>query len=79
MKLALVTDAWFLQTNGVVRTLSTTVNHLRSDGVRVQVIHPGDFRTVPCPTYPEIRLALFAGRAVARRLDALDPDAIHVA
>ena len=79
MKLALVTDAWFPQTNGVVRTLSTTVNHLRSDGVQVQVIHPRDFRTVSCPTYPEIRLALFAGRAVARRLDALDPDAIHVA
>jgi glycosyltransferase involved in cell wall biosynthesis len=79
MQLALVTDAWLPQTNGVVRTLFTTVNHLRSDGVQVQVIHPGDFRTVPCPTYPEIRLALFAGRAVARRLDALDPDAIHVA
>jgi glycosyltransferase involved in cell wall biosynthesis len=79
VKVVIVTDAWFPQTNGVVRTLSTTVQHLRAAGVEVEVISPQDFRTVPCPTYPEIRLALFAGRAVARRLDALDPDAVHIA
>jgi glycosyltransferase involved in cell wall biosynthesis len=79
MKLALVTDAWFPQTNGVVRTLATTVHHLQLQGVRVEVVHPQQFRTVPCPTYPEIRLAMFAGRALARRLDEIAPDAIHVA
>jgi glycosyltransferase involved in cell wall biosynthesis len=79
MKLALVTDAWFPQTNGVVRTLAMTVGHLRADGVHVEVFSPTGFRTVPCPTYPEIRLALFAGRALARKLDAFDPDAVHVA
>ncbi len=79
MRIALVTDAWLPQTNGVVRTLATTVNRLRSAGHEVHVIAPEGFRTVPCPTYPEIRLALFAGRAVARRLEAIAPDAIHVA
>jgi len=79
MKLALVTDAWFPQTNGVVRTLATTVEHLQQQGVHVKVFSPKDFRTVPCPTYPEIRLALFAGRALGRRLDQYRPDAIHVA
>ena len=43
------------------------------------MISPTDFRTIPCPTYPEIRLSLFAGRAVCRRLEALAPDAIHIA
>jgi glycosyltransferase involved in cell wall biosynthesis len=79
MKLALVTDAWHPQTNGVVRTLATTVQHLQALDVQVEVFHPQAFRTVPCPTYPEIRLALFAGRALARQLDACAPDAIHIA
>lgn len=78
MKLALVTDAWFPQTNGVVRTLAATVQCLQAEGVDVRVISPGDFRSVPCPTYPEIRLALFAGRRLARELDAYRPDAVHI-
>jgi glycosyltransferase involved in cell wall biosynthesis len=79
MKFALVTDAWFPQTNGVVRTLAATVRCLQADGVDVKVLSPQDFRTVPCPTYPEIRLALFPGRRLARELDAYAPDAVHVA
>ena len=79
MKLALVTDAWLPQVNGVVRTLGHTVRELSSAGHDVTVISPADFRTIPCPTYPEIRLALFAGGAVRERLDALAPDAVHVA
>jgi glycosyltransferase involved in cell wall biosynthesis len=79
MKIALVTDAWLPQTNGVVRTLTTTVEKLVQAGHEVTPITPGDFRTVPCPTYPEIRLALFAAGKVRRRLDALDPDAVHIA
>jgi glycosyltransferase involved in cell wall biosynthesis len=79
MKLALVTDAWHPQTNGVVRTLSMTVEHLRLQGVQVEVFNPQQFRTMPCPSYPEIRLALLPGRALSRRLDDYDPDAIHIA
>jgi glycosyltransferase involved in cell wall biosynthesis len=79
MKIALVTDAWLPQTNGVVRTLTTTVEKLAQAGHEVTPITPVDFRTIPCPTYPEIRLSLFAGGKVRRRLDALDPDAVHIA
>ncbi len=79
MKVAMVTDAWLPQTNGVVRTLVTTIDCMRADGIDVHVISPGEFRTLPCPTYPEIRLSLFAGRAVARRLDELEPAAVHIA
>ena len=78
MRLALVTDAWLPQVNGVVRTLGNTIREIEAAGHEVTVISPAEFRTIPCPTYPEIRLALFAGRAVRRRLDALDPDAVHV-
>ena len=79
MKIALVTDAWLPQVNGVVRTLGHTVREAEALGHEVHVIAPAGFRAVPCPTYPEIRLALFAGRAVRRRLEELAPDAVHIA
>ena len=78
MKLALVSDAWFPQVNGVVKTLSYTRDELLRLGHTVEMITPEGFRTVPCPTYPEIRLSLWPGRAVARRLQALAPDAVHI-
>ena len=79
MRIVLTTDAWHPQVNGVVRSLSTTVERLRRLGHEVKVIEPSRFWTVPCPTYPEIRLALGCSTAVGRLLDATDPDAIHVA
>jgi glycosyltransferase involved in cell wall biosynthesis len=79
VRIALATDAWSPQTNGVVRTLSITVRELELAGHVVDVVHPGSFRTVPCPTYPEIRLALFPFRRLARQLDRFDPEAVHVA
>ena len=36
--IAIVTDAWFPQVNGVVRTLSRTKEELESRGYRVEVI-----------------------------------------
>ena len=77
--IAIVTDAWFPQVNGVVRTLSRTKEELESRGYRVEVISPEGYRSVPCPTYPEIRLALFAARSVKKRLTHLKPDAVHIA
>ena len=79
MHLLLVTDAWFPQINGVVRTLSTVVETLRADGHRVDMITPDRFPTVPLPSYPEIRLALMPGRRVAAQIDAARPDAVHIA
>ena len=79
MKLAIVTDAWEPQVNGVVTTLSRTRRELARMGHSVTVVAPGDFRTVPCPTYPEIRLALLPGRKLAAMLDRFEPDAIHLA
>lgn len=79
MHLALVTDAWRPQVNGVVITLVELVERLEALGHRVSLIEPGQFRTLPCPGYEGIRLAWRPGRALARRLDALQPDALHLA
>jgi glycosyltransferase involved in cell wall biosynthesis len=79
VRIVLATDAWHPQVNGVVRALSTTVEHLRKRGHEVAVIEPSLFWTVPCPTYAEIRLALGCRRSVARILDEENPDAVHIA
>ncbi|SDG34164.1 hypothetical protein SAMN05216241_10970 [Limimonas halophila] len=79
MRIALVTDAWHPQVNGVVRALSTTIRELERQGHAVTVIAPDGFRTVPCPSYPEIRLSVAPYRAVARRLDSFAPEAVHIA
>lgn len=79
MKIALVTDAWQPQVNGVVTTLVELVRELALMGHTVEVIHPGQFRTRPCPGYAGIDLAVAPRAGVAQRLDAFSPDAIHLA
>ncbi|WP_019516681.1 glycosyltransferase family 4 protein [Sphingomonas sp. Mn802worker] len=79
MRIAIVTDAWAPQVNGVVRTLEATRTHLLALGHQVLVIAPDAFASLPCPTYPEIRLALAGRSAVGRRLAAFAPHAIHIA
>src|SRR5579864_7101915 len=78
-KLLIFTDAWAPQVNGVVRTLETLGEDLRSRGWIVRYATPLDHSTLPLPTYPEIRLALFPRRRLARMLDEFAPDAIHIA
>lgn len=79
MRIAIVTDAWYPQINGVVRTLTKTREGLEALGHDVLMITPESFRTVPCPTYPEIRLSIFPGRVVSARLRAFGPDHLHIA
>ena len=79
MRLAIVTDAWAPQTNGVVTTLANTVRHLEEMGHEVVPVTPEGFRTIPCPGYREIRLSVRCRRRVAQMLDAAAPDTVHVA
>ncbi len=79
MKIMLVTDAWEPQVNGVVRTLQTTIQYLRQNGHDVVVVSPDLFRSLPCPSYSEIRLALATPRMIGKRIDREAPDAIHIA
>ncbi len=79
MKILVVTDAWHPQVNGVVRTLGHMAREARKLGAEIEFLAPGEFFTLPMPSYPEIRLALPPPGAVARRLDSVKPDAIHIA
>ena len=79
MKIALVTDAWQPQVNGVVTTLVELVQQLESRGHQVMVIHPGLFRTRPCPGYAGIDLAVRPFKVLTGLLNDYQPDAIHLA
>lgn len=79
MRIAIVTDAWHPQVNGVVRTLNQTADCLAGSGHEVITVTPQEFRTIPCPTYSEIRLALWPAHGVGARLDDFKPHAIHIA
>ena len=78
MRILIVSDAWEPQVNGVVRTLQATIAELRKAGHEVGVISPDLFRSVPCPSYPEIRLAFAGWRKVGRHIRAFAPQAIHI-
>jgi glycosyltransferase involved in cell wall biosynthesis len=75
----IVTDAWRPQINGVVRTLEKLGEELTGRGVTVDMLTPCDFKTMPMPTYPDIRLALTTPRRISQRIGAIRPDHVHIA
>lgn len=77
-RILLVTDAWRPQVNGVVQTLERLSDQLATMGVETAFLTPSEFRTVPLPTYPDIKLALATQGAVRKRIAAINPDHIHI-
>lgn len=78
-RIAIVTDAWHPQVNGVVRTLSAICDGLGTAGHQTVVFGPDRYRTIPCPGYAAIRLAVGAGRELGRQLAEFAPHAVHIA
>ncbi|MEM6616156.1 MAG: glycosyltransferase family 1 protein [Pseudomonadota bacterium] len=78
-KVLIATDAWHPQINGVVRTFERVCEYAPHYNVEIDVLHPGEWRTVPLPTYNEIRLALCTYGSVRDRIEASNPDYIHIA
>jgi glycosyltransferase involved in cell wall biosynthesis len=79
VRIAIVTDAWSPQVNGVVRTLQSVRDELVRQGHEVLIVSPDLFYSMPCPTYPEIRLAFASTGSVGRMLEEFSPQAIHLA
>lgn len=75
----IISDAWLPQVNGVVRTLQTVQGELQAMGHTVEVVGPDRFVSVPCPTYPEIRLSLFPRMRLTKLIEGFGPDALHIA
>lgn len=94
MRIALVSDTYTPQVNGVTTVVARIVQVLRTFGDEVCVIaprYPGPNTTAdgcpdelripsaPFPLYPAIRLSIPQFRTVARYLDGFQPDVVHVA
>ena len=79
MRVLIATDAWHPQVNGVVRTLTSLADAAGRLGVSIEFLTGEGFPSIPLPTYPDIRLALPNAREIARRIAAINPDAIHIA
>lgn len=79
MRILVATDAWEPQVNGVVRTLARTIAECRAMGHEVEIISPAQFKTMPLPTYPEIKIAMGCQEAVKDSFKNFEPEAIHIA
>ncbi len=79
LRIMIVTDAWVPQVNGVVRTLRATGKELTALGHQVHFVTPENQTTVPLPTYPEIRLALYPRNTLCEEIDSFAPQTIHIA
>ena len=79
MRIAIVTDAWAPQVNGVVRTLMALRDELGRRGHLIEIIAPDRFRSIPCPSYPEIPLSLARARSIEAIFRDFQPDAVHIA
>lgn len=78
MRVLIVSDAWSPQVNGVVTSLQALVAELRGLGHQVKLLSPADFRTLPCPSYPEIPLVWNVWKVGAAIRD-FQPDCVHLA
>lgn len=79
MRVLVVTDAWRPQVNGVVRTIEQLAEHAPAHGAEIELLTPEGFRTLPMPTYPEIRLSLAGAAAIGERIREIAPDHVHIA
>lgn len=78
MRVLIVSDAWTPQVNGVVTSLQALISELRGLGHQVKLLSPENFRTIACPTYPEISLVWNVWRVGAAIRD-FAPDMVHLA
>src|SRR5258708_7207844 len=79
MRILIATDAWHPQVNGVVRTLTSLARSASALGVEIKFLTPDAFPSFGVPTYPGLRVALPNRREIAARIEAVSPEAIHIA
>jgi glycosyltransferase involved in cell wall biosynthesis len=79
MRILILTDAWYPQVNGVVRTLNAVADELSRKGHDLRFITPAGRRSVPMPLYSEISLTLSTVRGLIEEIEAISPDAIQIA
>lgn len=77
-KILIISDVWS-HVNGVVTSLKQLREGLKPKGYDVKIIHPDEFKNIPLPTYPEIKLAISSRRKMEKIIKEFNPDYIHIA
>jgi glycosyltransferase involved in cell wall biosynthesis len=94
LRVAVVTETWPPEVNGVAATVSRVVQGLHERGHEIQLVRPrqaaGDaaaqedryaevlLRGLPIPRYPQLKLGLPARRALKTRWALHRPDVVHL-
>ncbi len=83
MQILVISDAWYPQINGVVRTYEGMMPSLQKKGHVLSVIGPADCGlNIPCPQYNEIRLSIGGLFSLASKIDkiraSVPPDQFHL-
>jgi glycosyltransferase involved in cell wall biosynthesis len=79
MRILVATDAWHPQVNGVVRSIENLAREAALLGSDVVTATPDGWPTMRMPTYPDIRLALVTASQLGPRIEAEQPDHVHIA
>ena len=92
LRIALVSETYPPELNGVALTVQRSVDHMRREGHGVEVIRPrqpGDARNdvadeillpgLPLPMYRDVRFGLPAARMLRTHWRAQPPDVVHIA
>lgn len=77
-RILFVTDTWQPEINGVVKVIEHLKGEIERTGVRVEIMHPRQFTSVPFPLYPEFRLALFARGSMRKAIRDGAYDEVHI-
>jgi glycosyltransferase involved in cell wall biosynthesis len=94
LRVAVVTETWPPEVNGVAATISRVVAELRENGHEVQLVrprqHPHDasvqedgyaevlMRGLPIPRYPQLKMGLPSKRALQQLWGLSRPDVVHI-
>ena len=77
-KIALISDAWDPQVNGVVTTFKNIIPLLNKKGFDVEVLHPEMFSNFSYPWYKEIKFSYNTKNVTNDFFTKYDPDIIHL-
>ena len=94
LRLAIVTETYLPEVNGVSLSLARMVDGLRANGHDIQLVRPRQDRAdlaaagegfaemltrgVPIPRYPQLKLGLPARKALLRQWKIRRPDLVHI-
>lgn len=95
LRIAVVTETWPPEVNGVAVTLSKLIHHLGNRHHSIQLIRPRQnnqdegleatnwtellLRSLPIPRYPQLKLGLPCKKALIKAWSTRRPDLVHIA